>query len=172
MKTLLALAALLLTACNAAAMTLTSSDIIDGQPIPRANYYTHCSGQNIAPALSWSGAPENTESFAVTVIDRSVRPNGWSHWIVLHIPANVHALPRGGALPAGASGVVSDFGDATYNGPCPPAGSGVHRYEFTVYAFAGHAFTLPPHVSAKQIEELLSTAASAKTTSTVTAQMP
>jgi hypothetical protein len=41
---------------------------------------------------------------------------------------------RGNGLPQGAMQAENDFGDAAYGGACPPSGSGVHHYEFTLYA--------------------------------------
>jgi hypothetical protein len=38
------------------------------------------------------------------------------------------------ALPPPARAVVSNFGDPGYDGPCPPPGSGVHHYQFTIWA--------------------------------------
>jgi Raf kinase inhibitor-like YbhB/YbcL family protein len=119
----------------AAAMSLTSPDIKDGGAISAAHIYTRCGGQNISPALSWAGQPAAARSLVLTVIDIDVKPALWSHWIVTGLPVTTTSLPRGvSALPAGAHAVASNFGDDAYDGPCPPAGSGVHHYQFTIWA--------------------------------------
>jgi Raf kinase inhibitor-like YbhB/YbcL family protein len=150
-------------------MTLTSQDLKTGQPMPALHIYPRCGGRNVAPQLAWSGAPPATKSFAVTMIDRDVRPNGWSHWIAVDLPAGVTSLRQGAPLPAGARGLVTDFGDAAYGGPCPPAGTGVHHYQITVWAMPA------PHAaiekgSAKALAAALQRAALAHASLTVTAQ--
>ena len=123
----------LLTGTASAAMSLTSTDVRSGAVIPAAHIYPRCGGQNISPALSWSGAPSGTKSFVLTMIDVDVKPDGWSHWVVVNLPATVKSLPlRATSLPGGAKAIVSNFGDAAYAGPCPPKGTGVHHYEFTI----------------------------------------
>lgn len=125
----------LLTAPAMAAMTLTSNDIQSGAEIPPAQIYPRCGGENISPQLSWSGAPAGTKSFVLTMIDTSVKPSQWSHWIVVDLPADATSLARGTkTLPGGAKAIPSNFGDAYYDGPCPPDGTGVHEYRFTIWA--------------------------------------
>lgn len=52
--------------------------------------------------------------------------------MVVSIPAGAREIPRGGPVPTGAVELPNDFGKTPYGGPCPP--SGVHGYEFTLYA--------------------------------------
>lgn len=144
----------LLAACFAtpvAALELKSADIKDGQPIAIEHNYPRCGGKNTSPQLAWSGVPANAKSLALTMIDTAVkqRPGGWSHWVVLDLPAKGGSFAQGNAvLPAGAHALASDFGDTAYDGPCPPDGSGVHSYEFTIWALPdAHADT--PDGSAK-----------------------
>jgi hypothetical protein len=118
-----------------AAMTLTSNDIQEGGEIPSAQIYPRCGGQNISPELSWRGAPAGTKSLALTMIDTSVKPSHWSHWIVVDLPPAATRLARGvKALPGGGRAISSNFGDASYDGPCPPSGSGLHEYQLTIWA--------------------------------------
>jgi hypothetical protein len=139
-------------ALPAGAMTLASTDIKDGGTIPAAHAYTRCGGQNISPALSWSGQPAAAKSLVLTVIDIDVEPALWSHWIVTGLPVTATALPRGvSALPAGAHAVASNFGDAAYDGPCPPAGSGAHHYQFTIWAMPTVDITIAADASAKDV---------------------
>ena len=79
--------------------------------------------------------PAGAKSLVLTMIDIDVKPVGWSHWIVVDLSPSTTMLPRGATtLPTGAKAVVSNFGDAFYDGPCPPNGTGVHHYRFTLWA--------------------------------------
>lgn len=130
------LAALLLafgTASSAHAMELASPDVQPGSVLATAQLYPACGGSNISPALSWSGAPGGTKSFAVTLYDPDAR-GGWWHWIVYDIPASVDRLASGGDAPPGARLGRNDFGGIGYGGACPPPGSGTHHYRFTLWA--------------------------------------
>lgn len=100
-----------------------------------------CSGKNRSPALEWSGAPEGTRSFAITVYDPDAPTgSGWWHWVLYDLPASTTHLAEnagsadGSGLPAGAHQGRSDFGSAAFGGACPPPGDKPHRYQFTVYA--------------------------------------
>jgi len=100
-----------------------------------------CTGGNISPELNWSGEPDGTKSFAVTVYDPDAPTgSGWWHWLVFNIPAAVHTLaadsgnPEKGLMPTGVMQSRTDFGRPGYGGACPPAGDKPHRYEFTLWA--------------------------------------
>ena len=136
----------------ASAMTLSSADIRPNGPIAAAQIYPRCGGQNISPQLSWSGAPAATRSLVLTMIDLDVKPAQWSHWIVVDLPPASNGLPRGvKSLPGRAAAVAGDFGDAAYDGPCPTAGTGVHRYQFTIWAMPAAASVIAPDAKASEI---------------------
>lgn len=147
---------------SASAMTLTSADFKDGAALPEVHVYPRCGGQNISPELSWSGAPAGTTMLVLTMIDVTVKPNGWSHWVVVNLPENTTSLPRGvTVLPAPATTVTSNFGDNAYAGPCPPPGTGTHRYEFTVWAIPNSALlTIRPDMPATDLTNALTSVAS------------
>ena len=93
--------------------------------------------RNTSPAVEWSGPPEGTASFALTMIDRHPVAHNWLHWCVVDIPASVRALREGasgGSMPDGAREAENTFGDAGYGGPQPPRGTGAHDYCITVHA--------------------------------------
>jgi Raf kinase inhibitor-like YbhB/YbcL family protein len=91
------------------------------------------------------------------MIDVDVKPDHWSHWIVVNLPAAVNSLPRGAtSLPSPAKAIVSNFGDAAYAGPCPPKGSGLHHYEFTIWALPTAETALAADAKATTVTGLLS----------------
>lgn len=110
-------------------MRLNSQNFADGAMLNPA--FT-CDGQDRSPHLAWSDAPEATKSFALRCFDPDAPGNGFVHWLMVNIPVRVNQIPQGGPVPAGAGGIENDFGKTAYGGPCPP--TGMHRYEFTVYA--------------------------------------
>lgn len=153
------------------AMELTSPDIKDGATIAKEQIYTRCGGSNVSPALAWSGVPAGTKNLALTMIDVSVKPSGWSHWLVMNLPPSTTSLPKGvSSLPAGATQPVTDFGDPHYGGPCPPAGSGPHRYQFTIWALRGTAPAIAAGAKATEISATLEKQAIAKATLTGTVE--
>ncbi len=127
-------------------MRLSSPDFSAGGRLPDRFVLNmaKCSGGNVSPALRWSGAPQGTKSFAITLFDQDEHlvPSGWWHWVLYDIPAAVDHLPQGAgsenstSLPAGAMQGRSDLGNRAYHGPCPEHGDKPHRYVFTLYALS------------------------------------
>ena len=164
---------LVMSAPAFSAMSLTSTDLVSGDPIPSAHIYPRCGGRNISPQLSWSGAPSATKSFVLTMIDVDVKPSQWSHWIVVDIPPGALSLARGTkSLPGGAAAVVSNFGDAAYAGPCPPKGTGVHHYQFTIWAMPTAATSLASDEKAAAVADFLAQHALDRSTLTALVQAP
>lgn len=123
--------------------TLTSTDVTDGAALTApftSGAFGVPGGEDRSPQLSWSGFPEETKSFAVTVFDPDApTASGFWHWVVFNIPASVTELAsgagsEGGSLPAGAVTLRNDGGFAGYIGAAPPAGHGPHRYFTVVHA--------------------------------------
>jgi len=139
----LVLSATGMTVANAQSMSVTSAEVKDGATIANEQVFKGfgCTGNNVSPSLSWSGAPSGTKSFAVSIYDPDAPTgSGWWHWVVFNIPANVTSLPKGAgdvkakSMPKGAIQSRTDFGSDGYGGPCPPPGDKPHHYQITVFA--------------------------------------
>ena len=116
---------------------LTSPSFDDQGSIPRKQ---SCEGGEVAPSLSWSGAPGASKSF-VLIVDDPDAPDPqapkktWVHWILYDIPPTTTALPEGTTsktLPPGTREGLNDWKRTGYGGPCPPTGR--HRYFHQLYA--------------------------------------
>ena len=123
--------------------TVTSEDLQDGGTLatPQLSGKFGAGGEDRSPQLSWSGFPEATQSFAITVYDPDAPTgSGFWHWVVVDVPASVTSLPAGAGtpgspdLPKGAITIRNDAGFAGYLGAAPPAGHGPHRYVIAVHA--------------------------------------
>jgi len=110
--------------------TIESPDFKDGGAIPQR---FSCDGLDVSPPLVWTGAPEGTKSFTLTVEDPDAPVGIFIHWVVYDIPSTTDRLEEGDRL-KGAQQGKTDFGRASYGGPCPPVGHGTHRYIFTLRA--------------------------------------
>ena len=120
---------------------LTSQDVTDGKPLKMAQVSAimGAGGEDVSPQLSWSGFPEQTRSFAVTVYDPDAPTgSGFWHWAVANLPATCTEPPAGvgdgSELPGRAVTLVNDAGMRRYVGAAPPAGHGPHRYFIAVHA--------------------------------------
>jgi Raf kinase inhibitor-like YbhB/YbcL family protein len=124
-----------LTAEEKMTLHLSSPAFLDGTPIPAK--YT-CEGDDISPALAWSGMPKGTKSL-VLIVDDPDAPDPkapkmvWVHWVVYNLPPDAASLAEGmKVLPQDAKAGLNDWRRAAYGGPCPPIGR--HRYFHKLYA--------------------------------------
>src|ERR1700687_1159039 len=141
------------SAASAQSMTLTSADIKEGATIANEQVFKGfgCTGNNVSPALSWSGAPGGTKSFAVSMYDPDAPTGSGSwHWVVFNIPASTTSLPKGAGdvkkklMPKGAIQSRTDFGADGYGGPSSPTGDKPHHYQIT--GFAAGVAKLPDEI--------------------------
>ncbi|UVJ39678.1 YbhB/YbcL family Raf kinase inhibitor-like protein [Arthrobacter sp. CJ23] len=126
-----------------ASFAVRSASFKDGETLPRdqRSGLFGAGGKDISPQLSWSGAPQGTRSFAVTLLDPDAPGAGsfW-HWAVLNLPADTAELPAGAGsrdgslLPAGAFQLKNDGGFPGYLGAAAPPGHGPHRYIVAIHA--------------------------------------
>jgi Raf kinase inhibitor-like YbhB/YbcL family protein len=134
--------ACLVTTASAADFQIRVSGIgADGQiPNDFALNQFGCYGKNLSPEVTWNGAPAETKSFALVILDSDApKTGGFYHWVIVNIPNSVRTLPVGAGsiakrlAPAGSIQLKNDYGEPGYGGPCPP-GHQVHHYHFLLYA--------------------------------------
>ncbi len=118
-------------------MTLTSSAFADGGLILSRHAQA---GRDVSPPLSWSGAPDSTQSYVLIVHDVDAAIGDGSddllHWMVWNIPGTATALPEGvpqGAQAADGTRQISGTGPY-YRGPAAPASGPAHHYVFELFA--------------------------------------
>ena len=133
-----------------ASFQVSSNDILDGEMVamPHVSGIFGAGGEDVSPHLSWSGAPDDTQSYVVTCFDPDAPTgSGFWHWIVYDIPADTTELATnaglqdGSSLPKDAKQLKNDAGLYGYLGPAPPSGHGSHHYIFAVHAL--NISTLP-----------------------------
>lgn len=162
---------------SAADLNVTVDGLAAGKPIPEI--YARCKpdgngkttdGANQQPTIRWSGAPANTASFAVFVMDPDV-PADFSdagkegkviakdaprqdfyHYGVVNIPATATEYPAANADKSYGTELANDMGLNKYvstltafGGPCPPWNDmRVHHYHFMVFALDDKAPVAAP----------------------------
>jgi len=115
-------------------MQLTSTVFEKGGSIPLKHT---CEGEDVSPALSWSGTPDGARAFAVICHDPDaplVTPSGtygFVHWVLYNIPESTTGLEEGCA---DFTSGQNNFGKDGYGGPMPPNGHGTHQYYFWILA--------------------------------------
>jgi len=123
----------------------------NGAEIPRRHT---CEGEDLSPALAWSGEPAGTRSFAVIVDDPDAPAGTWVHWVLYDLPASKSELtedmPKSQYVAGGARQGLNDFRRLGYGGPCPPHGK-PHRYFFKLYALDA-VLDLKPGLTKKDLE--------------------
>lgn len=122
---------------SAMPLTLTSPAFTHQGEIPGR---FSCTGDDISPALKWSGVPDIAKSL-VLIVDDPDAPDPaapkmtWVHWVLYNIPPTVNELAENiqpNELPDGSKEGKNDWKRTGYGGPCPPIGR--HRYFHKLYA--------------------------------------
>ncbi|MGO1537596.1 MAG: YbhB/YbcL family Raf kinase inhibitor-like protein [Yaniella sp.] len=140
-------------------LEVNSNSFSDGQELPLAQVSAMAdpNGGDAFPHLAWQGAPDTTQSFAVTVFDPDAPTgSGFWHLAIFDIPVDINNLAEGAVSPAGLSehlvdrGVrvlTNDGGVDGFVGAAPPPGHGQHRYMFMVHALDISTFEIPEDAS-------------------------
>jgi Raf kinase inhibitor-like YbhB/YbcL family protein len=111
-------------------LQLSSPAFKHGEAIP---IQYSCKGDDVNPPLNIMGVPQNAKSFALIMHDPDALGTDFVHWLVWDIPTGTQTIAAN-SVPVGAIQGKTGFGNNKYGGPCPPSGSGTHRYIFELYA--------------------------------------
>jgi Raf kinase inhibitor-like YbhB/YbcL family protein len=111
-------------------LEIVSAVFRDGNPIPPQ--YT-CQGQNVNPPINILNCPGSTQSLTLIMHDPDAVSGDFLHWLVWDIPPGTENIAVN-SVPVGARQGRNGAGQAGYTGPCPPKGTGIHRYLFDFYA--------------------------------------
>ena len=111
-------------------------------------------GQNVSPALRWTGNPAKTLSLVLILHDPDAPvPGGFTHWVVFNLPPDSNGLTEGVVrrerLEDGTLQGKNDSGAACYMGPAPPPGK-PHHYRFKLYA-VDKTLNLTPAAGRKEV---------------------
>jgi Raf kinase inhibitor-like YbhB/YbcL family protein len=131
-------------------LLLTSPAFKESEEIPKQ--YT-CKGDNVSPPLNITGVPSGTKSLALIMHDPDAIGSDFTHWLMWDIPTNTKAIAAN-SVPVGALQGSNGYDNTSYAGPCPPAGSGTHRYIFELYAL-GNTLNLTSAASRGDLQEAM-----------------
>lgn len=132
---------------NEGALEIISPVFRDGAAIPRQ--YS-CRGQNVNPPLAIFNVPAKTQSLALILHDPDAVSGDFLHWLMWDIPPATESIAVND-VPVGAVQGRNGGGDSKYIGPCPPKGTGSHRYIFDLYAL-DNSSNLPSGSTRDQLE--------------------
>jgi hypothetical protein len=130
------------TVAQAEPMTLMSAAFKDGGMLATKNAGNlksnpNCVGENVSPEFHWSNVPANAKSLVLLGSDWEGGSGiGSQHLVVYNIAPSVTGFAEGELSKPSPkfTGGKESAGTALYRGPCPPAGSGNHHYNFVLIA--------------------------------------
>ena len=171
-KTVAALSLLALAACATTqesegpptTFRLTSPGMPDNSKLPtkaagNLPKNPNCTGQNVSPALQWSNAPANTQSFAIIWDDQAGRAGlGVSHAVLYGIPASTTSFAEGALGGPPTSGQFVPGKNTLgmhWLGPCSPRGYAPQHYVMTIIATSVAPSELPPGLTKQELLKAL-----------------
>jgi gluconolactonase len=116
---------------SSSSFRLTSPEVSEAGLLPME--YT-CDGDSSTLALSWSGAPAGTVSYAVVMHHVAGPGDTHVYWVVYDIPASATNLDKN-SRGVGTLGINTVNGKTEYSPPCSK-GPGPKVYTYTVYALS------------------------------------
>ncbi len=84
------------------------------------------------------------------------------HWLMWDIPARIQSI-NANSVPVGAIQGLNGAPKSGYTGPCPPAGTGTHRYIFELYALDKSPTNLDNQTTREQLQKAIDGHVIAKT---------
>ncbi len=136
---------------NLGDLAITSSAFQQDQRMPARHAADH---ENVSPALSWSGVPAGADQLVLLCHDPDAPlADGFTHWVLYNIPADVTSLAEGQPNDAFLGG-INDTDATGYFGPLPPQGHGSHHYYFHLYAIEP-GVQLPAGLTRKQVLDII-----------------
>lgn len=132
-------------------LKLFSQVFSEGAAIPAT--YT-CKGQSINPPLNIMGVPSGAKSLALIMHDPDAASGDFVHWLVWDIPTSTETIAVN-SVPPGAIQGTNSANKSQYIGPCPPAGTGTHRYMFELYALDTALTNLNMETNKEQLQKAM-----------------
>lgn len=132
-------------------LTLTSPDFGPGETIPAR--FT-CDGDNVSPALRWTGVPEAAKELLLVCDDPDAPGGVFHHWAAYGISPRTSFLRSGfgpESIEPGFMQAINDFGKPGYGGPCPPKGDKPHSYHFRLSALREKITSAAPGATCLEI---------------------
>ena len=132
-------------------------------------------GQNISPPVSWGDVPGKTESFALTMVDKTQPGGGGIHWMLVNMSPSARDVGEATSgvpdrLPRGSLEIRNSFGKLGYSGPQVKRGGGSREYLVTVYALT-RPLELGPFSSYEHVAEQMDGKVSAQATASILFQV-
>ncbi|MBB6249960.1 YbhB/YbcL family Raf kinase inhibitor-like protein [Nitrospirillum iridis] len=128
-----------------ATLRLSSPAFTDGARMPRRHAGGGV-GDNLSPALTWTGVPAGTAALALVMQDPDAPlPRPATHLLATGIATSRKSFEEGELCPQVGNGLTLGrglFGRVGYAGPRPVRGHGPHRYVFQLLALE-HPLALP-----------------------------
>ncbi len=131
---------------------LVSAVFRNGANIPTP--YT-CKGQNVNPPFNIIHVPLEAKSLALIMHDPDAVNGDFTHWLVWDIPPGTESIAPN-SVPVGAIQGLNDAGESKYIGPCPPGGTGIHTYNFELYALDQNLTKLDRRTTRDQLQKAMS----------------
>lgn len=145
-------------------IVLSSPAFPDRGLIP-ARYGGEGVGENVSPALSWSGVPSDAKELVLIIEDPDAPlPRPFVHVIAVAIPPSATSMEEGRLSSLGGSGLSlgrNTFGNTKYGGPRPIPGHGPHTYVFQIFA-ASRVLSLASPPSRRELLRAMSGAVVAR----------
>jgi Raf kinase inhibitor-like YbhB/YbcL family protein len=143
--------------------TLVSSNFKDGMMMDQKHAGNVASnpnsiGQNVAPELKWSNTPAAAKSLVLVMTDWEGQGGLGSHHLLAYdIAPTVTGFAENELSKASDkfTGGKETAGTTVYRGPCPPPGTSIHHYVFTVIATDLEPGALPAGLTRDELWEKL-----------------